>query len=112
LNKKFRLSKTSDFQRVRKNGNSYSNPLVVLIAQENGSTHTKIAVSASRSVGNAVQRNRVKRKIREAMRTFLTQITPGWDIVILSRQRMTSASLDETKEALDHVLCRAGLKCI
>ena len=110
LNQKFRLTKTSNFQRVRQNGKSYAHPLVVLITQPNGSSNSKVAISASRSVGNAVQRNKAKRKIREIIRSEVPQITPGWDILILARQRISGASFLELKNALDQLLTRASLK--
>lgn len=94
---------------MRRKGKSYAHPLVVLIAKQNGLTKSQVAVSASRSVGNAVQRNKVKRKIRESVRTLIPFITPGWDIIILSRHKSSGASFLDIKNAIIQLLQRADL---
>ena len=81
----------------------------MLIAKQNGLTKSQIAVSASRSVGNAVQRNKVKRKIRESVRTLIPLIVPGWDIIILSRQNSSGATFLDIKSAINQLLQRANL---
>jgi ribonuclease P protein component len=81
----------------------------VLIVLENAEDQTRIAVSAGRSVGNAVQRNRSKRLIREAVRPLIPQIKPGWDVLLLARQRLAGATLWEIQPALREVFRRAHL---
>jgi ribonuclease P protein component len=94
---------------VRQNGKSYAHPLIVLLALPGQTTQVQVAVTASRSVGNAVQRNHVKRLLREALRPLLPQIVPGWELVILSRSKAREASLAEIQEALVQVMRRARL---
>lgn len=95
--------------RVRRNGKSYAHPLIVLIAQPNESPQVRVGVTAGRSIGNAVQRNRAKRLLREAMRPILPTLASGWDLVLVARSGMVNASLKDTRSALDILLLRAGL---
>ena len=71
--------------------------------------HSRIGVGASRSIGNAVQRNRAKRILRETFRPLLPSIATGWDMVILARKPMTNANFNEIGTALTGLLTRAKL---
>ncbi|HWP28147.1 MAG TPA: ribonuclease P protein component, partial [Chloroflexota bacterium] len=62
-----RLRKAADFERVRAQRRSWAHPLLVLYAAENGLRMSRIGVIVGRQVGKAVVRNRVKRRIREAV---------------------------------------------
>ena len=67
------------------------------------------AISAGRIVGNAVQRNKVKRMVREALRSLLGHIEPGWDVLVMTRRSITQASFVEVKVALRNLFIRACL---
>jgi ribonuclease P protein component len=95
--------------RVRRLGKSYAHPLVVLVALPNEQNNVHFAISSGRSVGSAVQRNRAKRLLREALRPLIPNIPPGWDILLLSRRPLAEASYQDTQEALIIVLKRAHL---
>jgi ribonuclease P protein component len=109
VQRRFRLTSSDDFKRVRRFGKSYAHPLIVLVAKRNDLGSLRIAVSAGRSVGNAVQRNRAKRLIREAARPFIPEIDQAWDIVLLARQPLARADLHQVREALTQLLRRANL---
>ncbi len=116
MQRKFRLTRSEDFKRVRRSGKSYAHPLVVLIVQtrDDQSTlvnqpHLKIGVAAGRTVGTAVSRNRAKRLLREATRTLIPQIVSGFDLILIARPRLVSATLEETRQALLTLLQRAQL---
>jgi ribonuclease P protein component len=110
VKRKFRLTKSNDFKRVRRNGRSYAHPLIVLVVlpkEDNG--HSQFGISAGRSVGTAVRRNRAKRMLREALRSLMSDVIAGWDILLLSRHPLPDASLTEIQSALIQLLSRAGL---
>ena len=116
MQRKFRLTRSEDFKRVRRSGKSYAHPLVVLIVQahdkRNGpedQPRVKVGVAAGRTVGTAVYRNRAKRLLREAMRSLLPEITPGLDLILIARPGLTSVSLEETRQALLTLLQRAQI---
>jgi ribonuclease P protein component len=109
VQRKFRLTSSNDYMRVRRTGKSFAHPLVVLVALPNDQERVRLAVSAGRRVGKAVQRNRAKRLLREAARAFIPEISPGWDIVLVARQPLSEAGLQGAKEAIGSLLQRAGL---
>ena len=127
MQRRFRLTRSEDFKRVRRSGKSYAHPLVVLIVQahdkrsspvdqrstpRSGSVNqprVKVGVTAGRTVGTAVYRNRAKRLLREAMRSLLPSITPGIDLILIARPGLASASLEETRQALLTLLQRAQI---
>ena len=109
MKRKFRLTRSTDFKRVRQLGRSFARPLIVLVVLANQLDKSRFAVSASRSVGNAVQRNRSKRLIREAVRLIISEIAPGWDVAIIARRGMAQASFQQTQAELEKLFERAGL---
>ena len=109
MQRKFRLTRSDDFKRVRQNGKSYAHPLVLLVAQASDSPKIRVGVAAGKTTGNAVQRNRAKRRLREAMRTLLPSLAPRWDLILIARAGLASASLEDTRTALTSLLRRAGL---
>jgi ribonuclease P protein component len=111
MNRKYRLTRSTDFKRVRRTGKAYAHPLVVLITNPAETGSLRIGVAAGKSVGGAVQRNRVKRLLREAARGELAHLKPGWDMVLLARTPSSGASLAEITSALRSLMIRAGIYC-
>jgi len=106
---KFRLTRSEDFKRVRLHGKSYAHPLVVLVTQASESSHVRVGVTVGKTTGTAVRRNRSKRLLREAMRPLLPSLASGWNLILIARPTLVSASLEETRAALMTLLRRAKL---
>lgn len=70
---------------------------------------SRIGVVAGRAVGKAVQRNRAKRLIRNAVRPYLGAIPKGWDILFIARQPLPEASFQQVQSALTSLLRRSEL---
>ena len=112
MQRNFRLTRSEDFKRVRRDGKSYAHPLVVLIAltsDDNVQPHVRVGVAAGKSVGTAVYRNRTKRLLREAMRSLLPDIASNLDLVLIARPALASATLADTQRALLNLLQRAKI---
>ena len=116
MQRKFRLTRSEDFKRVRRFGKSYAHPLVVLIVQTHDKRSSpvdqprvKIGVAAGRTVGTAVYRNRAKRLLREAMRPLIPNIASSLDLILIARPGLVSATLEETRQALLNLLQRAQI---
>jgi ribonuclease P protein component len=60
-------------------------------------------------VGSAVQRNRAKRRLREAARLHLASIPPGWDLILVARAPISRATWPEIQAAVTALLRRARL---
>ena len=109
VKRRFRLTRSTDFQRVRRLGRSYAHPLLVLITYPNEQGGCRIGIAAGKAVGGAVQRNRAKRLIRASVQTLLLNVKPGWDVVILARKPMIDANFSGTQDALATLFRRAHL---
>jgi ribonuclease P protein component len=109
VKRKFRLTRSTDFQRVRRLGKSYAHPLVVLIVMPNETDNLRCGIAASRLIGNAVKRNRAKRQIRAALHPLLVNIQPGWDMIIIARQPIVGATTSQIHAAIAGLLRRTRL---
>ncbi|HZU07366.1 MAG TPA: ribonuclease P protein component [Chloroflexota bacterium] len=104
-----RLRKAADFERVRAQRRSWAHPLLVLYAAENGLRMSRIGVIVGRQVGKAVVRNRVKRRIREAVRLRYPALVEGMDLVWIARPASATADYAQIAAAVEQLLRRARL---
>lgn len=81
-----RITRSADFDRVYRSGRSHASRVFVLHAFPRGDEEpARLGLSVSRKVGGAVDRNKVKRLVKEAFSTLVDQINPGTDIVVVAR---------------------------
>ena len=73
---------SKDFAHVLRRGKRRRDPLLALAAAPNGLPLSRLGLAVSRKVGGAVQRNRVKRLLREAFRLNQKTLPPGYDLVV------------------------------
>jgi ribonuclease P protein component len=109
VQRKFRLTRSEDFERARRSGKTYAHRLVVLIARKNDAGRSRVGVAAGRTVGNAVRRNRAKRLLRAAMQSLVSSVLSGWDVVLIARPPLVSSSCAEVRGVLVTLLGRAEL---
>jgi ribonuclease P protein component len=110
LSRDHRLTSSGDFRRVYAQGESWSNPMLVLYKTPNGLDRSRFGFSVSRRIGSAVVRNRVKRLIREAVRLLCDMVSPGWDIVFIARKGIVGADYAQVEGAVRHLLRLAQLR--
>ncbi|MGD2145079.1 MAG: ribonuclease P protein component [Anaerolineae bacterium] len=111
MERRLRLRHSRDVERVYDEGESWAHPLLVLVIRPNVVGFSRVGVAASRKVGNAVQRNRAKRLLREAARSlYPTFESEGWDIMLIARPKLIDVGEMAVEEALASLLGRAELQ--
>ncbi|MDQ2669436.1 MAG: ribonuclease P protein component [Gemmatimonadota bacterium] len=104
------LRRRADFEAIGRHGSARSTPLLVLRWLRTDRGETRIGLSTPRTLGGAVQRNRVRRRLRELVRARLGRIGPGWDLLIIARPGAAEASHAELGAAIDSLLARSDIR--
>jgi ribonuclease P protein component len=109
-----RLSRSAEFDRVYRQGRSLGNRYLVLYCfPRAGEQESRLGLSVSRKVGGAVDRNRVKRLLREAFARESDGVAAGHDVVIVARpearELAEQGGLEAVASTLRELLDRAGM---
>jgi ribonuclease P protein component len=83
-----RLRSPRDFRRCYDRRRSAADGWLIVYACENGLPHSRLGLSVSRKVGNAVVRNRLRRLYREAFRLSKHELPHGYDLILIPRQKI------------------------
>ncbi|QAA23913.1 ribonuclease P protein component [Sporolactobacillus terrae] len=103
-----RLKKNHEFQIVFQEGKSFANrQFVVYVRKQNGKPYSRLGLSVSKKMGNAVMRNHIKRYIKEIFREFADRLEVGNDYIIISRKPVSTMTHQEMRKSLVHVLKKA-----
>jgi ribonuclease P protein component len=89
------LRKSRQFKRVIESGNREILETITTYRLPNQTTETRIGISVSKKAGGSVERNRIKRRIREAVRKNASLLPRGEDIVIVARRNIVGADYEE-----------------
>jgi len=103
-----RLKRSWQFAKIYKEGGRYSNELFTIYVLPNGIQETRLGLTVTKKVGISVQRNRIKRLIREVLRS-LNGIASGSDLVIVARKSAVDLKYSQVYDSLKELLNRARL---
>lgn len=97
------------FRRLYRRGNSAANHYLVMYCRPNGQQENRIGLTVSAKLAHAVQRNRLRRRLREIYRLHETQFRPGWDIVVVARSAAVQGNYRELEKAYLRLADRLSL---
>jgi ribonuclease P protein component len=110
-----RLLKRSDFTRIYGAGRKAHGHYLTIFAmsREDAAQDVpgpwRLGITATRKTGNAVRRNRQRRRIREFFRLHQSAVPPGWDFVVNTRRSLNEAGPRELNKDLERTLRRLGV---
>jgi len=113
--KRRRLSRSGEFERVYREGRSHASRHLVVYAfpRSDDEPEPRLGISVGRKLGGAVERNRIKRLLRDAFWAGAGELAPGHDFVIVARPAAGELARDggepAIEQALRSVLAEAGL---
>ncbi|PID83018.1 MAG: ribonuclease P protein component [Clostridiales bacterium] len=97
------IKNNRDFIKVYKNGRSYVGAYVVLYAFKNEYNTKRIGITASKKVGNAVVRNRVRRLIRNSIVKEFEKFQDGYDYVFVARVKSAGISQEKMQKNIHYL---------
>jgi ribonuclease P protein component len=104
------LTRPADFAALQAGGTSRSHPLMAARFRRTDSEDVRFGLATGRTVSkSAVVRNRVRRRLREALRVMAPSFQPGWDVLIIARPALVDADHEALVEALEQLLRRGGV---
>ncbi len=110
--KSSRILRSAEFRHIYENGFRVSSSLFAAFCFKRAPTGPavgpRLGLTVPRAVGGAVQRNRIKRRLREAFRLHRGRLAPEWDLVLNPRASVLRATFPEVERALEKVIARCN----
>ena len=105
------IKENRDFRRIYGKGRSFVSPALVIYVMKNKRKTTRIGITVGKKIGNAVQRNRAKRVIREAYRLQKKEKTmeSGFDLVFVARKKAIFLKSYDIANIMEDILKSAGV---
>jgi len=100
------LTKRREFDLVFKEGSSLASKNLVIYARPNELGFSRLGLAVSKKIGKAVARNRIKRLLREAMRTMSGDIPLPYDFVFVARKLSADSVMDDFMRDIKRFLSR------
>ncbi|MEN8614472.1 ribonuclease P protein component [Dehalogenimonas sp. THU2] len=107
MEKEKRLRRREDFRRVLDSGRGFADRYMVIKNTPGPVEKSRIGIVTSKKVGGAVERNIVRRRLREILRHI--DLQPGRDLVVIARQAASTATFNELSASVRKLLGRTGL---
>ena len=104
MEKQKRLRNNRDFTIVYKKGKGYSNRNFTFVIRKNNRQGSRVGFSITKKFGHAVERNSLKRKLREIFRINFDLIKNGYDIVVIPRQNTRDMNYQQLEKSIIHLL--------
>ena len=107
MQRQHRLGVAGRISEIHRRGRSVANGLLVMRVLPNGLDRSRFCFVTGKRIGNAVVRNRVKRRLREVVRN--SAAAPGWDTVLIARKGAGDADFKQLERAVNNLMRRSRL---
>lgn len=104
MEKKYRLRKNMEFKRVYNGGKNYWNRNLILYVRKNDLKNSRIGITITKKIGNAVVRNRIRRRMKEIIRLRLGNIKNGYDLILIPKKNVIDISYKDLESAMVHIM--------
>jgi ribonuclease P protein component len=109
LNKIFRINKSREYQDLYKKGLKVPGKYLIVYISTNSLSRNRFGIVASKKVGNAVKRNKSRRRLRAIAKESREKLKPGHNIIIIARQSIVKADYKRVEKDFYTVMKKAGL---
>ncbi len=110
MHSELRLRRREDFSRVYRYGQSVSNLKFVVYYLPNSKLEKfRVGISASKKIGTAVIRNRVRRLVKEVVRQHAEKVKSKFDFVFIAKKTTAELSFEECERNVLHIMKKAAL---
>ena len=106
------LKKNYEFRRLYNRGKNAAAQCVVVYCRRNNGTGNRLGLTVSTKIGGAVQRNRIRRRLKEIYRLNEEKITHGFDIVIVARTRSRFVGYQELEASVLALFRKLGIMAV
>jgi ribonuclease P protein component len=103
------LRNNFEFKRMYYKGKSAVTPNVAVYCMKNRGNINRLGLTVGSKLGNAVARNKIRRRMREVYRLLENNITAGYDVVIVARGRSTASEYRYISRDIAYCLKKLGL---
>ena len=93
------LKQNHEFRRLDSKGRNAASPSFAVYCRKTGRPYSRLGLTTGVKLGNAVKRNRVRRRMRELYRTNESKLRPGYDIVMVARTRAIFARYSDLESS-------------
>lgn len=109
MNRIYSLQKNKDFKKVYKHHKAKSNSCFICFIIRNELQFSRLGISVGKKVGNSVVRHRIKRLLKESIRTSDVSIKPGYDIVVVVKKEANNIDFKNTQKLIIKLLALQGI---
>ncbi len=101
---KYTLKKNNEFRNVFSTGNRKTGRYVILYMLPGKQEKNRVGIIVKKNIGNAVQRNKIRRRLREVWWKRCNQLMSGYDIIILARKNILQARFKEIETEIEKLI--------
>ena len=98
-----------DFKWLYNKGNSIAAGFLVIYYRRTGKNQNRLGITVSKKLGCAVKRNRVRRLIKESYRLREQEMTQGYSIVFVARNRAVNCTFEQISRDMGFLLKKSGI---